>query len=53
MGTKIESTTDGLNTILSNIEQAWTSFFVRFHLLVIELEHLKFGFERMDTVLNI
>ena len=49
---------DGSNTILSNIDRTRTSFFEhrmneleRVHLLVIELEHPIFGFERSNIEL--
>ena len=50
----LESHSDGWNTILSNIKWTQTSFynhrmnFKNVHLLMIELEHLNFGFERTD-----
>ena len=48
------SNSDESNTILTNIERTQTSFFETsnelecVHLLMMELEHLKFGFERTD-----
>ena len=42
------TTSDGSNTIISNISfQAWNEL-ERVHLLVIELKHLYFGYERKD-----
>ena len=42
------TTSDGSNTIISNISfQAWNEL-ERVHLLVIELKHLNFGLERTD-----